>query len=131
VTPPAHGTAAITGNAVLYTPPAGFEGLDAFTYTVGDGRGGFAEGKGGVTVSDSPGRVLVPMLVQGPVDGMMSIEWEAVTNWLYTLEYRDDLTGTQAWLVLQADIPGLTGLLDLSDAGGVPHRFYRVRARLP
>lgn len=42
---PAHGEA--TGNAageVTYVPAAGFTGVDTFTYTIGDGRGGTATG---------------------------------------------------------------------------------------
>ena len=43
VTQPEHGTAAIEPNGeVRYTPAAGFEGRDTFSYTVGDGRGGTA-----------------------------------------------------------------------------------------
>jgi len=41
VTQPAHGTAVINpDNTVTYTPEAGFDGLDSFTYTVSDGKGG-------------------------------------------------------------------------------------------
>ncbi|WP_459805728.1 Ig-like domain-containing protein [Herbidospora sp. RD11066] len=31
---PAHGTATISGNGVVYTPPAGLSGTDTFTYTI-------------------------------------------------------------------------------------------------
>ncbi|WP_157520865.1 Ig-like domain-containing protein [Herbidospora daliensis] len=31
---PAHGTATVSGNGVLYTPPAGLSGTDSFTYTI-------------------------------------------------------------------------------------------------
>jgi uncharacterized delta-60 repeat protein/uncharacterized repeat protein (TIGR01451 family) len=34
---PAHGSAVISDGAALYTPTAGFEGSDTFTYTVSDG----------------------------------------------------------------------------------------------
>ena len=37
VTQPAHGTAAIEGSQVRYTPLANYSGADAFSYTVGDG----------------------------------------------------------------------------------------------
>jgi hypothetical protein len=37
VTQPAHGTAAIAGTTVLYTPAAGYSGPDSFTYRTTDG----------------------------------------------------------------------------------------------
>jgi VCBS repeat-containing protein len=37
-----HGTLAIVGNKVLYTPEAGFEGDACFQYTISDGQGGTA-----------------------------------------------------------------------------------------
>ena len=37
VTQPAHGQATLSGNKVVYTPTVGFEGDDAFGYTVSDG----------------------------------------------------------------------------------------------
>lgn len=43
VTQPAHGTAVINPDkTVTYTPEMGFDGLDSFTYTVSDGKGGLA-----------------------------------------------------------------------------------------
>jgi len=38
VSTPAHGSAAISGSSVTYTPAAGFAGEDAFTYTLSDGQ---------------------------------------------------------------------------------------------
>ncbi|HHW88797.1 MAG TPA: cadherin-like domain-containing protein, partial [Chloroflexi bacterium] len=37
VTQPAHGQATLSGNKIAYTPMAGFEGDDTFSYTVSDG----------------------------------------------------------------------------------------------
>ena len=39
-TKPAHGTLRVVGSRIDYTPDTGFEGIDAFSYTVADGRGG-------------------------------------------------------------------------------------------
>ncbi|GBD44959.1 hypothetical protein HRbin40_02455 [bacterium HR40] len=42
---PAHGTATfLAPDRIRYRPPAGFSGIDRFTYTVGDGRGEVATG---------------------------------------------------------------------------------------
>jgi hypothetical protein len=40
VTQPAHGTVAIVGGKLVYTPQKGYAGVVAFTYTVSDGQGG-------------------------------------------------------------------------------------------
>jgi Ca2+-binding RTX toxin-like protein len=51
VTQPQHGTVAIQPSGrVRYTPASGYEGSDAFTYTVGDGRGGTASAGVAITV---------------------------------------------------------------------------------
>jgi hypothetical protein len=42
LTPPANGTAAISGTNVIYTPNAGFAGTDSFTYQAQDTRGGLS-----------------------------------------------------------------------------------------
>ncbi|HWT14552.1 MAG TPA: Ig-like domain-containing protein [Patescibacteria group bacterium] len=50
---PAHGMAAISGGAVVYTPAAGFVGSDSFSYTLTDANGSTATGT--VTVSVEAG----------------------------------------------------------------------------
>jgi hypothetical protein len=57
---PAHGTAIIQGQAIVYTPGASFNGNDEFAYTVSDGFGGTATG----TISLKNG---VPQLADDPV----------------------------------------------------------------
>ncbi|MCP5195658.1 MAG: tandem-95 repeat protein [Gammaproteobacteria bacterium] len=39
VSPPAHGSAVISGNTVIYTPASGFAGTDSFIYTITDSFG--------------------------------------------------------------------------------------------
>ncbi|WP_386067957.1 Ig-like domain-containing protein [Tahibacter sp. UC22_41] len=57
VSTPAHGTAAINDDgSVTYTPAAGFEGSDGFTYTVSDGRGGTATARVSVLVGAGANR---------------------------------------------------------------------------
>ena len=48
------GTVSIYGSTVKYTPPAGFVGLDTFTYGVSDGLGGTGSATVGVRVGDLP-----------------------------------------------------------------------------
>jgi hypothetical protein len=47
----AHGTTTTAGNDVMYTPDANYEGVDTFTYTVSDGKGGSKTGEVTVTVT--------------------------------------------------------------------------------
>jgi hypothetical protein len=54
-TQPVNGTVTISGGlSVVYTPAAGFVGSDAFSYTITDGRGGFATSTVIVTVNLAP-----------------------------------------------------------------------------
>jgi hypothetical protein len=47
-----HGTVTFSGGNVTYTPVNGFVGTDGFTYTVTDGKGGFANANVDVNVLD-------------------------------------------------------------------------------
>jgi Ca2+-binding RTX toxin-like protein len=51
ISDPAHGSAAIAGSSVTYTPDVDFTGTDTFDYTVGDGRGGADSATVSVTVT--------------------------------------------------------------------------------
>lgn len=55
VSSPGHGSARITGGAVLYTPAAGFAGRDSLRYTVWDGRFGSDQALIRIRVGDAPG----------------------------------------------------------------------------
>lgn len=46
-----NGTAAVSGNTVIFTPTAGFTGTGSFTYSISDGRGGTASATATVTVN--------------------------------------------------------------------------------
>jgi hypothetical protein len=59
VSMPAHGSAAINGNHIDYTPAAGFFGADTFSYTVTDDHGGTASANVSVTVQSPVTRVTV------------------------------------------------------------------------
>ena len=53
----AHGSVAISGSSLIYTPNANFNGTDSFTYTISDGNGGTASATVNVTVdadNDAP-----------------------------------------------------------------------------
>ena len=51
VTQPTNGGVQISNNEVIYQPQRGFTGVDAFTYTISDGRGGTATANVTVTIN--------------------------------------------------------------------------------
>lgn len=51
---PAHGTAAISGNSIVYAPAAGYSGTDRFSYSISDGRGGSATAFVTITIAPQP-----------------------------------------------------------------------------
>lgn len=53
-TPVNGGSAVINGNAITYTPSTGFVGIDRFSYTISDGRGGSATAMVTITVGAAP-----------------------------------------------------------------------------
>ncbi|HVM09932.1 MAG TPA: cadherin-like domain-containing protein [Acidimicrobiales bacterium] len=54
-TAPGAGTAVLTNSgAISYTPKNGFKGIDHFTYTASDGRGGTATAMVRITVTNKP-----------------------------------------------------------------------------
>lgn len=48
---PSHGSASISGNRVLYTPVAGYQGSDSFSYTISDEKGLTASATVSVTLA--------------------------------------------------------------------------------
>ena len=53
---PAHGSATRSGNAIVYTPAAGYSGADRFPYAISDGHGGSASAFVAITVAPQPNR---------------------------------------------------------------------------
>ncbi|HVT32239.1 MAG TPA: Ig-like domain-containing protein [Rhodanobacteraceae bacterium] len=54
VTSPANGSVSAAGGTITYTPALRFTGIDRFTYTIDDGRGGSATANVTVTVGAAP-----------------------------------------------------------------------------
>ncbi|HEX4922906.1 MAG TPA: Ig-like domain-containing protein, partial [Bdellovibrionales bacterium] len=76
VSNPPGGTATIVGGATIdYTPDAGFNGVDTFTYDISDGNGGTAQGT--VTV-----KVMNPFTWTGGAFGFPGqLNWSNNANW--------------------------------------------------
>jgi hypothetical protein len=90
VTQGVNGSVAIAGGGTLvtYTPDPDFFGADSFTYTVGDGNGGFATGTVSVTVTGvndaptlgAPAAIGVVEDVPSPLTGFVFADVDAGAN---------------------------------------------------
>lgn len=115
-----HGTVAISGNNVTYTPAPNWSGTDAFTYTISDGHEGNAVAT--VTVTVTPVND-APAFTTDPIAGSGANEGVAYTGTLAGLATDVEgsplsysKTGGPAWLVVAAD-GTLSGTPAASDAG--------------
>ncbi|HEX8078428.1 MAG TPA: putative Ig domain-containing protein, partial [Chthoniobacterales bacterium] len=117
------GTVVLHNSTVTYTPMPGFVGLDSFTYSIGDGRGGTATGTVSVTIVSlssfqlteiafSPGHVVVTG--RGAPDGYYVIQ--AAPDPLAAFQ---DVSG-----VLHADGVGVFLYDDTTSPSGP--QFYRA-----
>lgn len=70
VGPAGKGSAVVNGNSTItYTPNAGYVGLDSFTYTVSDGKGGTDTATVNITVADPRFRLVMVNGYAGSVGG--------------------------------------------------------------
>jgi hypothetical protein len=128
---PFHGMADYTASNVTYTPMPGYTGLDVFWYTAADGRGGVVSGKVGVVVTPWTAQ----LRLTAPSEDDVGLSWDAEPGWLYTVEYRANLLGTEGWSPLVSSISGAgtgTSRVVWTDVvtNRAPVRFYRIRADL-
>lgn len=68
VDPPTNGTAEIVDGKLVYTPNAGFTGVDVFGYTVVDGHGGSARGTVHLGVGEFPAGAPTESIAIGAID---------------------------------------------------------------
>lgn len=119
------GTVSLAGGLVTYAPASGFTGTDAFTYTLGDARGGRATGQVIVTVGASNYvSVVVPPTVLG--NGHFQVGYSGVPGYVYTIERATNVLGP--WQVFTNIVAGQDGLFSIEDDNTPPEptRFYRV-----
>ena len=103
-----HGSVAISGSNVTYTPAPNWSGIDAFAYTISDGYEGNAVATATVTVTPVND---VPAFTADPITGGGAVEGVAYTGTLAGLatdvDAGDSLTysktGGPAWLAVAAD----------------------------
>ena len=113
------GGAATVSPLALVDTPTVREVTEDFVETAFAGVNGRVRVAGGNPVSVSGG---------GYAQGVFSLSVQTTSGWLYSLEYKDSLNGTN-WTPLTAVIEGDGTVQILTDPGASSQqRFYRVRA---
>lgn len=121
------GTVSLAAGSITYIPPTNYVGTDSFTYTISDGRGGFASGTVQVTVSDSNQPSLNIVSIQ-MVTGGVAIVAQGVRGGAYRVQSTDNLAIPFSDLsgVLTADSNGRLEYVDTRQPAALPPmRFYR------
>ena len=120
------GTVLMVGNAITFTPAAGFSGLDLFTYTVTDGCN-TATGSVFVTVLDtanSSANRIGDILLD--TDGA-HVRFAAIPGFTYLVE-RSDVSAD--WAVVGSVLAATDGLMEFLDQNPPPGAVY-YRTRTP
>jgi hypothetical protein len=115
---------AIVSPDVVYTPVTDFVGLDQFSYTISDGRGGFATAQ--IEVEVYPGSVAgVNMVSIQVVPGGIEFTFAAIPGRTYSIERALSVTGP--WTNIGTALAGPTGLTSFVDTNAPPgSAFYRT-----
>lgn len=122
------GTITVSGQWITYHPPAGYTGVDAFTYVVTDSRGSTNTGTVIVAVKPAAELAAQNLAIENLGNGSFRIRGAGVPGYAYRVEYTTDLN-TPVWQQsgspVTADSLGVIELID-TPAEGEPQRFYRA-----
>ena len=120
------GTIAITNNALVYTPPSGFHGVDSFTYRLRGmfGDEDFTTASVRVGTGVNQGATVVSLVRESPASVMVCLL--GAPNQTYTVEQSTHLVTWSNIGELTADATG-SMTYNYSLDPGVEKRFYRFR----
>jgi hypothetical protein len=118
------GTVSLSGDKVIYTPPAGYTGADQFTYTIRDDGNGTSTTNVIVTVGATTFVSVVAPPVKQPA-GNFQVGFQGVPNYPYTIETATSVLGP--WEVLTTVVADQDGKFSVDDANPSGQtRFYRT-----
>ncbi len=122
------GFAQLAGSGVVYTPPLNYLGIDSFSFTVSDGRGGTAVGLVSVQISDPNSIWNNPITIINSGSGGYQIQFTGLPERRYQLEFSAKVTGPWAALgnPITADSRGGIVVADTTQPEAT--RYYRIVA---
>jgi hypothetical protein len=121
----AGGTVTLNEDLLTYTPPAGFVGIDTFTYTVNDGVWGGVSAAGTVSITVGDPSVDPPVaLALNFVGGDIVASFTGTPGGEYTLQRSTDLT---QWDDVATETATPAGLVEITDPEPPAGKaFYRI-----
>jgi hypothetical protein len=117
-------TVLLTSTNVIYTPQPGFSGLDQFSYTISDGRGGTATANVQVLVlsGDVPSGNTVSIVV---VPGGVRLRFAGVPGRSYQIQ-RTPTLSPASWSTITTLVCPIHGIMEYVDPAGSTSSFYRT-----
>lgn len=119
------GTISVGAQNITYTPVAGFTGTDQFTYTVSDGRSGFATGAVTVTVTP-PSQGFNQVAAQSLGGGSIRLTYLGIPGNNYALDWRTNLSAGN-WIPVMTNVAASNGYLIFTNTSVESLNFYRTR----
>ena len=124
---PNGGTVTTDGTNVTYTSLNAFAGTDTFTYTVGDGHGGFSTNTVTVSVvANGPGfNALSSPTLNG---GVFQVSYQGIPYASYVLLSTPSLTPPVTWTPVVTNTAGTSGVITFTFTPSQSAGFYRTRS---
>jgi hypothetical protein len=119
------GTVVSNGNWIYYTPPAGNNNVDTFTYTIRDSRSATAVGT--VTVTPTNGNAPANNLqITDLGNGTFRLRFDGIPETFYDLETTPTLSPANwaFWISTNTDANGILSVIDT--ANNATNKFYRT-----
>ena len=121
-----QGNVVLTETNLVYTPPQNYAGNDAFTCTVGDGRGGTALLIVLVNITNEQAHNIVSWRYDA-ANHAMTLNFAGIPGRLYRVQFTESLVLPVVWTDFATNQAPPGGLFSVTDTNAfTPNRFYRT-----
>lgn len=119
------GAVVLSANSILYTPPAGFSGIDSFPIRIEDAHGATVTGTVTVDVVSNGGQEPNPPQLTVLPGGDVGITFQGIPGRDYQIQRSTDLTTWSTIATVSTTVDGVAGFTDGDPPQ--PNGFYRLR----